>query len=243
MKPEIQANKIVVLSGAGLSAESGLPTFRDSDGLWNQYSWLELASPEGWSKNPAAVLAFYNERREKAWNAKPNVAHIAIAELENHFEVVVLSQNVDALHERAGSSNVIHLHGELEYVRGTSSSGKRYHVGNKPVSMGDLCEDGSQLRPDIVWFGESVNNMNVAKQHVATAAKVMVVGTSLSVFPAASLVKAARGRAEKVIISPEIDKLPFGFTALRGVATQMVPLVTDRWVRKKNTIRISREET
>lgn len=160
------------------------------------------------------------------------MAHIAIARLENHFDVVVVTQNVDALHERAGSSNVIHLHGELEYVRGTSTSRKRYHVGNKPTSMGDLCEDGSQLRPDIVWFGESVNNMDIAKQHVATAARVMVVGTSLTVFPAASLVKAARGRAEKIIIAPEIDQKPYGFTALRGVATQIVPVVTSMWVRQ-----------
>ena len=189
MKAEVQPSKIVILSGSGLSAESGLPTFRDSNGLWNEYSWQELASPESWKLRPEAVLAFYNERRLKAWHASPNSAHTAIALLETAFDVVVITQNVDELHERAGSSNVIHLHGQLAYARSTSSTSKRYRINDAPISLGQLCEDGTQLRPDIVWFGEQTQHMEEARLHVASAAKVLVVGTSLTVHPAASLVK------------------------------------------------------
>lgn len=232
MKAEVRSNKIAVLSGSGVSAESGLPTFRDSNGLWNSYSWQEVASPEGWKIRPEAVLEFYNERRNKAWLAEPNLAHKAIAELENHFEVVVITQNVDSLHERAGSTNVIHLHGELAYARGTSAIPKRYMIGGGPIEIGQLCEDGTQLRPDIVWFGEQLNNFEIARSHFETAATVLVVGTSLSVFPAASLVKYARGRADKVFVSLEIDKKPFGFKCLRGTATNLVPVICRDWVRK-----------
>lgn len=230
MKPDIQSNKVVVLSGSGLSAESGLPTFRDSNGLWNQYSWHEVASPEGWKLRPEAVLAFYNERREKAWQAAPNAAHLAIAALEAVYDVVVITQNVDGLHERAGSNNVIHLHGQLAYARGTSNTPKRYHIGGDPISMGQLCEDGTQLRPDIVWFGEETQHMSEARAHVRTAAKVLVVGTSLSVFPAASLVNVARNRAEKVLISLEMDKVPYGFNFVRSNAATAVPKLVERWL-------------
>jgi NAD-dependent deacetylase len=230
MKPDVLPNKIVVLSGAGLSAESGLPTFRDSKGLWNNYSWEEVASPEGWRVRTEAVLDFYNERRLKAWNALPNAAHSAIAALESAFEVVVITQNVDELHERSGSSNVIHLHGQLAYARGTSDNPKRYRIEAAPISLGQLCEEGTQLRPDIVWFGEETQHMSEARRHMSTAARVLVVGTSLSVHPAASLVKAARGRAEKVLVSLEMDKIPYGFTYLRGAATTVVPALTQKWL-------------
>jgi NAD-dependent deacetylase len=230
MKPDVVPNKIVVLSGSGLSAESGLPTFRDSNGLWNNYSWQEVASPEGWRLRPEAVLAFYNERRLKAWNALPNAAHSAIAALESAFEVVVITQNVDELHERAGSSNVVHLHGQLAYARGTSDNPKRHRIEGSTISLGQLCEDGTQLRPDIVWFGEETQHMDEARWHVSTAAKVLVVGTSLTVHPAASLVKAARGRAEKVLVSLEMDKIPYGFTYLRGAATTVVPGLIQKWL-------------
>ncbi len=232
MKPPIQTNKIVVLSGAGISAESGLSTFRDSNGLWNRYSWQELASPEGWQANPEAVLAFYNERRQQAWDASPNNAHSAIASLEAAFEVVVITQNVDALHERAGSSNVIHLHGQLAFARGTSDSPKRYRIDAAPIHLGQLCEDGTQLRPDIVWFGEAIEHYKEARLHVSTASKVLVVGTSLSVFPAAKLTRFARGRAEKLVISLEVEKLPHGFELLRGKAANLVPCLVDQWLRR-----------
>jgi NAD-dependent deacetylase len=230
MKPEVQPNKIVVISGSGLSAESGLPTFRDSNGLWNEYSWHEVASPEGWKARPETVLAFYNERRLKASQAAPNAAHEAIASLEDVYDVVVITQNVDELHELAGSRSVIHLHGQLAYARGTSASPKRYRIDAAPISLGQLCEDGTQLRPDIVWFGEDTQHIEEARQHVATAAKILVVGTSLSVYPAASLVKVVRGRAEKVLNCLDIDRIPFGFKFLRGNATSVIPMLTQKWL-------------
>ncbi len=230
MKPEVQSNKIVVLSGAGLSAESGLPTYRDGNGLWNNHPWQELASPEGWRRYPDAVLAFYNERRHQAWLAQPNAAHEAIAALDAAFDVVVVTQNVDGLHERAGSRQVIHLHGELAWARGTSASPRRYRLDGAPILPGQRCEDGSPLRPDVVWFGEEVRHLAEARHHVATAARVLVVGTSLTVYPAASLVNAARGRAEKVLVALEVRKVPFGFRFVRGQATGVVPHLVRQWL-------------
>ena len=163
---------IVILSGSGLSAESGLPTFRDAAGLWKQHSWQELASPEGWRRNPGLVLEFYNERRAKAWAAQPNDAHRAIAALERKFDVAVITQNVDALHERAGSQVVLHVHGELAWARGCGSAGrpgKRVRIDGAPIHLGQQCEDGTQLRPDIVWFGEETRHMDDARQIVALA--------------------------------------------------------------------------
>lgn len=230
MPRTIQTDKIVVLSGSGLSAESGLPTFRDSNGLWNQYQWHEVASPEGWRARPEAVLAFYNERRHKAWQAQPNAAHAAIAALEAAYEVVVITQNVDELHERAGSTQVVHLHGELAYARSTGYPPRRYRIDDAPIALGQLAEDGSQLRPDIVWFGEQTQYLDEARAHVATAAKVLVVGTSLSVHPAASLVWSAHERAEKVLVSLEMDEIPDGFEFRRGRATEHVPALAQAWL-------------
>jgi NAD-dependent deacetylase len=222
--------KIAVLSGSGLSAESGLPTFRDSAGLWKQYDWRELASLEGWRKHPEVVLAFYNERRAKAWAAQPNAAHIAIAALEQKFEVSVITQNVDALHERAGSTQVLHVHGELAFARGTGRSHRRYRIDGAPVELGQLCEDGTQLRPDIVWFGEETRHMDEAREQVASADKVLVVGTSLSVYPAAGLVDAARHDAEKVLNSLEMEQVPAGFRFMPGRATEVLPALLERWL-------------
>lgn len=230
MKPEVQANKVVVLSGSGLSAESGLPTFRDAQGLWNSHSWQELASPDGWRRHPGTVLEFYNERRRKAWEAQPNAAHLAIAALQEHFDVVVVTQNVDALHERAGSRNVLHLHGELAFARSTSESPQRVRIDDAPIAFGQVGSDGTQLRPDIVWFGEQTQYMTEARWHVATASKVLVVGTSLSVQPAASLVNAARGRAEKLLVSLEMERVPYGFRYQQGLATQRVPVIVEGWL-------------
>ena len=223
-------SKIVILSGSGLSAESGLPTFRDAAGLWRQHSWQDLASPDGWRKNPELVLEFYNERRAKAWAAQPNAAHLAIAALETKFDVVVVTQNVDALHERAGSTNVLHVHGELAFARGTGPSRKRYRIDAAPIVLGNLCEDGTQLRPDIVWFGEMTQFWDEARGHVAAADKVLVVGTSLSVYPAASLVDDARADADKILNSLEMDEVPRGFSFRPGPATSVVPRIIEEWI-------------
>jgi NAD-dependent deacetylase len=222
--------KIVVLSGSGISAESGLPTFRDANGLWRNHDWRQLASPEGWRTHPKLVLEFYNERRAQAAAAQPNAAHRALAELERDHEVVIVTQNVDDLHERAGSTRIIHLHGQLTWARGTSRRRQwRRHIGAAPIRMGDLCEDGTQLRPDIVWFGEAVPAMEEAAEEVADADKVLVVGTSLTVYPAASLTGFARADAEKVLCAPEIDDLPHGYEWLRGTAATMLPVLVRRW--------------
>ena len=223
-------NKIVILSGAGVSAESGLPTFRDADGLWRNHDWRALASPEGWRRHPEVVLEFYNERRARAAEAQPNAAHRAIAELESKYEVVVVTQNVDDLHERGGSTQVVHLHGELAWARGTSPRRLRQHLGADPIHLGNLCDDGTQLRPDIVWFGEDVPMMDVAARHVSEADKVLVVGTSLSVYPAASLTRYANPTAEKVVCAFEVDDLPWGFRMLRGPATEIVPGLVRAWL-------------
>jgi NAD-dependent deacetylase len=221
--------KVVILSGSGLSAESGLPTFRDAAGLWRQHSWVELASPEGWRKHPELVLAFYNERRAKAWAAQPNAAHLAIASLEEKFDVVVVTQNVDNLHERAGSTRVLHLHGELAFARGTGPKRIRHRIDDAPIELGQKCGEGTQLRPDIVWFGEETQHMVESSEHVATADKVLVTGTSLSVYPAAGLVEFARHDAEKVLNSLEMDAVPKGFRFLPGPATAVIPQVTAQW--------------
>ena len=223
------SDHIVVLSGSGLSAESGLPTFRDAAGLWNQYSWMELASPDGWRKHPELVLAFYNERRAKAWAARPNAAHVAIASLEKSCNVVVITQNVDNLHERAGSTNVLHLHGELAFARGTGPSRHRIRIEGAPIELGQKCAEGSQLRPDIVWFGEETQHMEEAREQVAAADKVLVVGTSLTVYPAAGLIDYARPDSERILNSLEMDEVPAGFQFLPGPATAVVPKVTERW--------------
>lgn len=223
--------KIVVLSGSGLSAESGLPTFRDAAGLWKQHSWVDLASPEGWAQRPGLVLEFYDERRAKAWAAQPNAAHVAIASLESRHDVVVITQNVDALHERAGSSRVLHVHGELAYARGTGPSRKRYRIDDAPIRLGQTCEEGTQLRPDIVWFGEETQHMDAAARHVAAADRVLVVGTSLAVYPAAGLVHAARRDAVKVLNSLEMDAVPRGFEFRAGRATVVVPALAAEWLR------------
>ncbi|MCC7250231.1 MAG: NAD-dependent deacylase [Lysobacter sp.] len=226
----VKPQKIVVISGSGISAESGLPTFRDADGLWRNRDWRELASPEGWRKHPELVLEFYNERRAKAAEAQPNAAHRALAELESHYDVVIVTQNVDDLHERAGSTQVIHLHGELAWARGTSPRRLRTHLGAAPIRIGDVCEDGTQLRPNIVWFGEEVPLMPVAARHVAEADKVLVVGTSLTVYPAASLTRYANSIAEKTVCAFEIEEIPQGYRLLRGAATTVVPDLVQGWL-------------
>lgn len=185
---ENQMKRIVVLSGAGISAESGIRTFRDMGGLWGTYDVMEVASPRAWAANPALVLRFYNERRRQLLSCEPNLAHRIIAQLESDHEVVVVTQNVDDLHERAGSSNVLHLHGELKKVRSTVDDSLVYELDGWELKQGDVCARGSQLRPHIVWFGEAVPALNEAAGIVRKADILLVVGTSLNVYPAAGLI-------------------------------------------------------
>ena len=182
---------IVVLTGAGISAESGIQTFRDADGLWEGHDVMSVASPQGWAKNQALVLTFYNDRRRQLFTVQPNAAHEALVELEAHYQVTIVTQNVDDLHERAGSSNVIHLHGELRKSRSVADEDLIYNC-DKDINLGDKAEDGAQLRPHIVWFGEAVPMLGLAAQHVHDADVILVVGSSMQVYPAAGLVGYAR---------------------------------------------------
>jgi NAD-dependent deacetylase len=201
--------KLVVLTGAGISAESGLATFRDSGGLWEGYKVEDVATPEAWRRNPAMVLEFYNERRKKALEAKPNRGHEILAELQNDYEVMVITQNVDDLHERAGSRDVIHLHGSLFESRSTLNPSLVYSIKGWKLNIGEQCEKGSQLRPNIVWFGEMVPLMERAAFVVSMADIFLVVGTSLVVYPAAGLVNEVPPSVPKYIVDPKIpDVLP-----------------------------------
>lgn len=179
---------IVVLTGAGISAESGLSTFRDSGGLWEQHSVYDVATPEAFARNQELVLRFYNERRHQLESAQPNPAHRLLAELESRYRVTVVTQNVDDLHERGGSTNVLHLHDELTKARSSGFPELIYDIGYKEIHPGDVCERGTQLRPHIVWFGEEVPMLDAAAEVVRTADQLLIVGTSLQVYPAAGLV-------------------------------------------------------
>lgn len=199
--------KVVVLSGSGISAESGINTFRDAGGLWEGYDVTEVASPEGWRKNRKLVLDFYNQRRKQALSSEPNDGHKYIRKLEDHFDVCVITQNVDNLHEKAGSSHIIHLHGELLKVRSTIDEKLVYDLEGWELNEGDLCEKGSQLRPHIVWFGEMVPMMEYAIKETMTADYLIVIGTSLVVYPAASLVDFIPEHAEIFVIDPQIPPI------------------------------------
>lgn len=202
-----ERKKIVVLSGAGISAESGIPTFRDSNGLWEGYDVMEVATPQGWNKNQALVLNFYNERRKKALEVKPNRGHYILAELERDFDVTVVTQNVDNLHERAGSTRVIHLHGSLFESRSSMDESLVYPIEGWELKIGDLCEKGSQLRPNIVWFGEMVPLMDVAAEFAANADIFIVVGTSMVVYPAAGLIHYVSMDAWKYVVDPNLPEM------------------------------------
>ncbi|MBK7289395.1 MAG: NAD-dependent deacylase [Chitinophagaceae bacterium] len=195
--------KLVILSGAGISAESGLRTFRDSDGLWEGYNVEDVATPEAWKKDPQLVLNFYNERRRNVADAKPNVAHIGLAELENDFDVTVITQNIDDLHERAGSTNVLHLHGEIFKMRSEWDDELISEIKGD-IKLGDMATDGKQFRPFIVWFGEPVVMMERAVEVVYTADVFAVIGTSLAVYPAAGLVNYVSANTPKYIIDKKI---------------------------------------
>lgn len=231
---------IVVLSGAGMSAESGLSTFRDKDGLWRQYDWKKLASAAGFYEDPETVLEFYNMRRKRLLEVEPNHAHRLIAELEKWHDVTIITQNVDNLHERAGSSNVIHLHGELTKV--TSSDDRNNPDCIKelpldiPIRIGDKAADGSQLRPYIVWFGEFVSDFEKAVKIVREADIFLVIGTSLTVQPAASLVRYAHSEVPKFIINPDEaynpydDDFPEGYEHIKENASNGVETFIERLI-------------
>ena len=199
--------KIVVLTGAGISAESGIATFRDSNGLWEGHDVMDVASPEGWLRNPALVLDFYNQRRRQALGVEPNAAHYGLAKLEKKYDVVIVTQNVDNLHERAGSTNVMHLHGELFKSRSTLDARLVYDMDGWEIKLGDKCEKGGQLRPHIVWFGEAVPLIETAAAEVGLADVFVVVGTSLVVYPAAGLIDFAADEIPKYVIDVRLPPL------------------------------------
>ena len=218
-------NHIVVLTGAGMSAESGIATFRDSGGMWEQYSVEEVATPEGFRKNPQLVLDFYNARRKASFEAQPNQGHIGLAEMEKDFKVSIITQNVDGLHERAGSTRVLHLHGELDKVRSTADPSLIYTLtpDNPEIHIGDKCEKGSQLRPHIVWFGEAVPMIEEAMKIVQTADFLVVIGTSLNVYPAAGLLNYAPPSIPIFLIDPnEVKAYMDGIHFIRKGASQGV---------------------
>jgi NAD-dependent deacetylase len=224
--------KIVVLTGAGVSAESGLNTFRDSDGLWEGHDVMEVASPIGFSKNPALVLDFYNKRRRQLKKVLPNAAHVALADLEQHFEVHVVTQNVDDLHERAGSTKVVHLHGELFKVRSTGNE-RDIRDWREDVRLGDVCGLGYQLRPHIVWFGEMVPLLEEAAKLVQKADILIIIGTSMQVYPAASLIHFSRKNVPIYFIDPKPNIASSDFehlTIIPATAVVGVPSLTDRLI-------------
>jgi NAD-dependent deacetylase len=197
--------KIVVLTGAGMSAESGINTFRDAGGLWEQHRVQDVATPEGWHRNPQLVLDFYNERRKQLLAAKPNAGHIIIAELEKQYDVRIVTQNVDNLHEQAGSSHVIHLHGELMKVRSSGPGEEVFKLtpDNYETHLGDKCPKGYQLRPHIVWFGEAVPEIEPAIDMVSIADILVIIGTSMQVYPAAGLINYAKPGIPIYLIDPQ----------------------------------------
>lgn len=220
--------KIAVLTGAGVSAESGISTFRDSGGLWDNYNVEDVASIGGWYRNPGLVLDFYNIRRKELASANPNAAHLAIAGLEKDYDVTVITQNVDNLHERAGSTRIIHLHGELTKVRPEDSCNDRdgfseakvFDIGYGEIHLGDLSQDGVQLRPHIVWFGEAVPKIESAIDAVEAADILLIVGTSLQVYPAAGLYRYAGRNTPIYIIDPkDVPAYDRRITHIRNVAT------------------------
>lgn len=194
--------KLVVFTGAGISAESGIKTFRDSGGLWEQYRIEDVATPLAWQKNPSLVIEFYNQRRKQVMEAEPHAGHFILAKLEKHFDVQIITQNIDDLHERAGSAHVLHLHGEIMKVRSTLDPTLIYPLKSWELKLGEKCEKGSQLRPHIVWFGEMVPEMDKAIMLAEQADIFVTVGTSLVVYPAAGLLQHAPAKAEKYLVDP-----------------------------------------
>lgn len=195
--------KIIVFTGAGISAESGLNTFRDNNGLWENYSIEEIATPEVWKKNFKLVLDFYNMRRKEVIKASPNVAHEALKKLEEKYHVEIITQNIDDLHERANSTSILHLHGEIVKSRSTINESKKYPINGSKILAGDTCEYGEQLRPDVVWFGEDVPNMLKVPSICEQADILIIIGTSLNVYPAANIINYVPETCDKYLIDPK----------------------------------------
>ena len=221
---------LVILTGAGMSSESGIRTFRDSGGLWEEYNVEEVATPEAWIRNRDLVLRFYNERRRQLKDARPNAGHYGIAALEKYFNVHVITQNIDDLHERAGSSRVLHLHGELTKARSTADPSLIYEIGYNDIREGDKCEKGSQLRPHIVWFGEAVPMMEEAVNITSGADIFVVIGSSLNVYPAAGLVNYAPEFATLWLIDPKEVYVPVArkVEIIKSGASEGVAILTEK---------------
>lgn len=227
--------RIVVFTGAGISAESGINTFRDSNGLWEQY-WIEdVATPEAFQRNPQLVLEFYNQRRRQVKEAKPNAAHLALVELEKYFHTQIITQNIDDLHERAGSANVVHLHGQIMQARSTGDESLIYDLETTEIAIGDKCEKGFQLRPHIVWFGEMVPEMERAAYLSSMADVFIVIGSSLEVYPAAGLINYSPEHASKYLIDPKAKELYHinNLSVLKYTAGEAVPQLVEKLI--KNT--------
>ena len=221
---------LIILTGAGMSSESGIRTFRDSGGLWEEYDITEVASPIGWLSNRELVLKFYNDRRRQLASCEPNAGHFGVAKLEQHFNVHVITQNIDNLHERAGSTKILHLHGELTKARSTTDPSLVYDIGYKDIKTGDVCEKGSQLRPHIVWFGEAVPNMDEAVRITSTADIFVVIGSSLNVYPAAGLIDYAPAKASLWLIDPNDVYVPLNrkVEIIKEPASRGVEILTSR---------------
>jgi NAD-dependent deacetylase len=219
--------KLVVLTGSGISAESGIPTFRDMGGLWEQYNFVDVASPEAWKNNPELVLRFYNERRKKVLESQPNAGHYGLVELEKFFDIHIITQNVDDLHERAGSNKILHLHGEIRKSRSTANSAYVYPIQGWELKLGDKCELGSQLRPHIVWFGEPVTEISTAIEICRHAAVFVVIGTSLNVYPAAGLIDYISADCPVYLIDPGDEFAAYNNLVMhiKEKATTGVPLL------------------
>lgn len=222
--------KIVVFTGAGISAESGISTFRDSGGLWEKYDIRDVATPEAWKRNPNLVLDFYNQRRKQVMEAQPNAAHKALTHLEKKFDVRIITQNVDDLHERAGSSNVLHLHGEIRKARSSKNPELIYPLESWEIKAGDKCELGSQLRPHIVWFGELVPELDRAQEVSAQADVFIIIGTSLNVYPAAGLVHSTPHNCPIFLVDPnDVNETGIrNLVAIRETAGKGVPILVEQ---------------
>ena len=220
--------KVVVFTGAGVSAESGIQTFRDSNGLWENYRVEDVATPQAWQANQKLVIDFYNERRRKVLEAKPNPAHLALSKLQKKFDVQIITQNIDDLHERAGSNNVTHLHGEILKVRSSKREALQYEW-KTDLKIGDQCELGSQLRPHIVWFGEAVPKLDEAIELVEQADIFIAIGTSLNVYPAASLIHYTKPGAQCFFIDPKQPDTtpPYYFKFIQAKASDGVPVLIE----------------
>jgi NAD-dependent deacetylase len=223
--------KIVFFSGAGMSAESGISTFRDSGGLWEKYEINEVATPEAWRRNPDLVSAFYNQRRKQIIETSPNAAHNFITSLEDQFDVTVITQNIDDLHERAGSTNILHLHGNIRLAKssGPNQEKKLYPIDGWELTKNDLCEEGYRLRPHVVWFGEAVPALEDAIPLIESADVFVVIGTSLQIYPAAGLIHYAPKTATKILIDPNLDSfsIPSDFIKIAKNSTAAIQDLKD----------------